>query len=109
MKLLQQCKSKSPATRLTFILVVLRIVESVHEPGIHEDQHQENKYAALLRKPKSELKSTKIECVQHVGKEDSKSKRSDKPDRQEDREKTQVLSPVISLALLPQNVVPEIA
>ena len=69
-------------------------IDSVHGKRVHERQHDEDKDGPLLRKPKSQRKTAKVELVQLLHEDDAKEIGDRKPDGQEHDHQAQVLTPM---------------
>lgn len=69
-------------------------IDSVHQPGVDEDQHHKDIDGALLCPPKAQLKTVKLDLIELVHGNDAESEGDDKPHRQEAENNPDVGPPI---------------
>ena len=73
---------------------IVLTVNTIHAPGIKEDQQHEDVNRALLCKPETQLKSTHTNSVQLLDEQHSEPVGAKKPDHESDANEAKVGAPV---------------
>ena len=69
-------------------------IDTVHPPGVDENQYYENEYGALLSPPETKLETKHRELIQPVNEQNGKAEGHGEPDCEEDENGAQVGVPV---------------
>ena len=69
-------------------------IDSIHTPGVEENQCHENVNRALLCKPEAELETANSDLIQFIDKQNAESEGTDKPDEQAKRDQPQIGPPI---------------
>src|SRR5690606_37410434 len=79
---------------MSLLVHVVFAVEFVHEPHVHENEHDEHVDGALLGEPEAELEAEKAELVEPVDKEDAGPERDQEADREQNGEIAEIFLPI---------------
>tara|TARA_B110000037_G_C16828238_1_gene386618 strand:- start:275 stop:496 length:222 start_codon:yes stop_codon:yes gene_type:complete len=69
-------------------------IDAIHAPSVKKDQQYEYIYRSLLCKPEAELEPANTNRIQLINKQNSKSIRAHKPDREAEPHQPKVRSPI---------------
>ena len=75
-------------------------IETVHPPGVVENQNNETENRTLLSEPEAQIEAKDLNSIERLGENDAETEGDGKPDCEAYRDQAQIGAPVASSGLV---------